>query len=132
MPHSLRLAAAASLMCCMLVPAGFAADAPAAGSMAMAAPHAKSEADHAMMAGMTRMRHEMSSAPMTGDADHDFVAMMTPHHAGAIDMAKVELRYGKDPELLRLAHDVVRAQEREIAQMNAWAAAHPSPVQATE
>ncbi|MGI4745946.1 MAG: CopM family metallochaperone [Janthinobacterium lividum] len=132
MPHPLRLAAAASLMCGMLLPAAFAADTPMAGSMTMAAPHPKSDADRAMTAGMSRMRHAMSSAPTTGDADHDFVAMMTPHHAGAIDMAKVELRYGKDPELLRLAHEVVRAQEREIVQMNAWAAAHPSPVQATK
>ena len=81
---------------------------------------------------MSRMQHAMSSAPTTGDADHDFVAMMTPHHAGAIDMAKVELRYGKDPELRRLAQEIIGAQEHEIAQMNAWAAAHPSPVQATK
>lgn len=132
MPHPLRLAAATSLLGCLLVPAGFAADAPAPASMAMVAPHAKSKADRAMTAGMTRMQHEMKSAPMTGDADHDFVAMMTPHHAGAIDMAKVELRYGKDPELRRLAHEIVGAQQREIAQMDAWAAAHPGPVGATE
>lgn len=129
MPHPLRFAVA-SLMCGMLASAAFAADAPVASDMTMAAPHAKSSADRAMMAGMTRMRDAMSSAPTTGDADHDFVAMMTPHHAGAIDMAEVELRYGKDPELRRLAHDIIGAQQREIAQMNAWAAAHPSPVRA--
>lgn len=132
MPHPLRLAAAASLMCGMLVSAAFAADAPATEGMAMTAPHPKSEADHAMTAGMTRMQHDMKSAPTTGDADHDFVAMMKPHHAGAIDMAKVELRYGKDPQLRRLAHDIIGAQEREIAQMNAWEAAHPNRVQAPE
>lgn len=101
--------------------------ASAPGGMAMppapAEPH--SPADRAMMAGMGRMREQMQTAPMTGDADHDFVAMMTPHHAGAIDMAKVELRYGKDPELRRLAHAIIAAQEREIVQMKAWTAAHP-------
>lgn len=132
MPHPLRLAAAVSLMCGMMAPATFAADLPAPGGMAMTAPHPDSAADHAMEAGMARMQHDMKAAPTTGNADHDFVAMMTPHHAGAIDMAKAELRYGKDPELRRLAHDIIAAQEREIAQMNAWAAAHPGPVQATK
>ena len=103
-------------------------DAPTPGGPGMP----RSPADRAMMAGMGRMKQQMQAAPMSGDADHDFIAMMTPHHAGAIDMAKVELRYGKDPELLRLAHDIVHAQEREIVQMNAWAAAHPGPVQAAE
>lgn len=101
--------------------------ASAPGSMgvspAPAEPHGP--ADRAMMAGMDRMREQMQTAPMTGDPDHDFVAMMTPHHAGAIDMAKVELRYGKDPELRRLARAIVAAQEREIVQMKGWLAAHP-------
>ena len=83
-------------------------------------------ADQAMMSGMSRMQQQMEAAPMTGNADHDFVAMMTPHHAGAIDMAKVELRYGHDPELRRMARDIIAAQQREIGQMNAWMAAHPT------
>ena len=72
-------------------------------------------------AAMTRMMDDMSIKP-SGDIDRDFVAMMTPHHQGAIDMAKVELQYGKDPELLKLAGDIVAAQEQEIAQMKAWLA----------
>lgn len=93
-------------------------------SPAAAQPH--DGADQAMMSGMGRMKRQMADAPLTGDADRDFVSMMMPHHVGAIDMAKVELRYGKDPALRRLARNIVDAQEREIAQMRAWMALHPA------
>jgi len=52
---------------------------------------------HAMNDGMERMDNGMKSGPMNGDVDHDFATMMMPHHQGAIDMAKAELLYGKDP-----------------------------------
>jgi uncharacterized protein (DUF305 family) len=45
---------------------------------------------------------------------------MIPHHAGAIDMAKVEIAFGKDPELKKLAEAIIKAQETEIAQMQEW------------
>jgi uncharacterized protein (DUF305 family) len=78
----------------------------------------------ALMAADHKMMDAMHAAPMTGDADKDFVAMMIPHHQGAIDMAKVELQYGKDPELRAMAETIVKAQEAEIAEMKAWQAAH--------
>ena len=78
-----------------------------------------------MMSGMSAMQHNMSGAPMTGDPDRDSVAMMEPQHQGAIDMARVELRYGKDPQLRRRASNIVAAQEREITEMRDWQARHP-------
>ena len=63
--------------------------------------------------------------PMTGNADQDFVAGMLPHHAGAVAMAKVELQYGKDPQMLSLARNIIAAQEKEIAQMQGWQTRHP-------
>jgi uncharacterized protein (DUF305 family) len=66
---------------------------------------------------MTVMDRGMKNAPMTGDPDHDFAAMMIPHHQGAVDMAKVELLYGKDPVLRRLAQEIIVTQEQEIEVM---------------
>jgi uncharacterized protein (DUF305 family) len=50
---------------------------------------------------------------------------MIPHHEGAVEMAKVELKYGKDAKLRKLAKDIIAAQEKEIAFMKQWLAAHP-------
>ncbi|HTX53223.1 MAG TPA: DUF305 domain-containing protein [Candidatus Baltobacteraceae bacterium] len=67
-----------------------------------------------MESAMTVMDREMRRAPMTGDPDHDFAVMMIPHHQGAIDMAKAELLYGKDPVLRRLAQEILVTQASEI------------------
>jgi uncharacterized protein (DUF305 family) len=80
---------------------------------------AATPADKAFAASMKTMMTSMNVKP-TGQPDKDFALMMIPHHQGAIDMAKVELQYGTDPELRQLATDIVAAQEKEIAQMKTW------------
>jgi Domain of unknown function (DUF305) len=67
-------------------------------------------------AAMNKMMSDMAAKP-TGDIDRDFVAMMTPHHQGAIDMAVIELRYGKNETLRRLAQEIIVDQMQEIAAM---------------
>ena len=69
-----------------------------------------------MIRAMERMHKDMNIAP-TGDPDRDFAAVMIPHHQGAIDMAKLELQFGKSPVLRRLAQGIVVEQLQEIEVM---------------
>ena len=65
---------------------------------------------------MDKMMTDMAVKP-TGDVDHDFVAMMVPHHQGAIDMAQAELQYGQNPQLKTIAQEIIVDQMQEIALM---------------
>jgi hypothetical protein len=67
-------------------------------------------------AAMTKMMNDMAAKP-SGDIDRDFVAMMAPHHQGAIDMAVIELRYGKNEQLRRIAQEIIVDQLQEINAM---------------
>ncbi len=73
---------------------------------------------------MQTMHGEMASARSSGDDDIDFVRLMVPHHQAALGMAKTELLYGKDPEMRRLAQEIVADQQSEIELMNLWLKQH--------
>ncbi len=79
----------------------------------------RSPFDTEMAEAMSRMHTAMTIAP-TGDPDRDFAAMMIPHHQGAVDMARIELAYGKDEPMRRLAQGIIVEQTQEIALMQAF------------
>ena len=89
---------------------------------AAAADSAALPAVQGFKAAMDKMHADMAAQQYTGNADVDFVRGMIPHHQGAIDMAKVVLEHGKDPDIRKLAEGVISAQEAEITQMNEWLA----------
>ncbi len=85
--------------------------------------------DHSKMDGMhdmAGMKH-MDGMSMTGDTDYDFAANMRTHHQMAVDMSEAELKNGKNPEMLQMAKDIIAAQQKEIAELDQWLAAHKKP-----
>lgn len=93
-------------------------------SMDMSKPQGDQGPSSKAFAAANARMHKDMGITYSGNADADFVRGMIPHHQGAIDMAKVELTYGKDPELKKMAQAIIKAQEAEIAEMNAWLKAH--------
>jgi uncharacterized protein (DUF305 family) len=69
---------------------------------------------------MEKMHAAMRSITPTGNDDADFVKLMLPHHQAAIDMAKTELLYGKDPQMRRLAQEIIADQQSETELMQLW------------
>jgi uncharacterized protein (DUF305 family) len=79
-----------------------------------------------LTASMEKMHVDMRSIEPSGDSDIDFVRLMLPHHQAAIDMAKIQLVYGKDPEMRRLAQEIITDQQSEIELMQLWLKRHES------
>ena len=71
-------------------------------------------------ASMDKMHMAMQAVARSGNSDIDFVRLMLPHHQAAIDMAKTELLYGKDPQMRRLAQEIITDQQSEIELMQRW------------
>ena len=81
----------------------------------------QSPASLALAAANTKMHADMN-VPLTGNADVDFAQGMIAHHQGAVDMARIVLEYGTDPEIRAFAKGVIDAQEPEITWMTEWLA----------
>jgi uncharacterized protein (DUF305 family) len=98
---------------------------PHAGHDMSAMASGDNEVEQAYMVGMTKMHDDMMAGMQANDADVAFAKGMLPHHEGAVDMAKVQLKYGKDDAMRQLATEIIAAQEAEIAQMQQWLTEHP-------
>ena len=73
-----------------------------------------------LIASMNKMHMTMGEVKRSGNSDVDFVRLMLPHHQAAIDMAKTQLLYGKDPQMRRLAQEIITDQQLEIELMQRW------------
>ncbi len=100
---------AALLLACLSAPA-FAAE--------------MSPMQHEYMTSMDTMQKSMHDGQMEKDPDVAFAKGMLAHHRAALDMAKIELKYGKDAEMRKLAEDIIKAQQAEIDQMETWVRNH--------
>jgi len=93
------------------------------GQQVMHKPAIKSESDLAwaeLQSSTEKMHLAIHSIAASGNSDADFVRLMIPHHQAAIDMAKTQLLYGKDPQMRRLAQEIIADQQSEIELMNLW------------
>ncbi len=77
-----------------------------------------------LQSSMAKMHATMASVDASGNSDADFVRLMIPHHQAAIDMAKTQLLYGRDPQMRRLAQEIITDQQSEIELMNLWLQQH--------
>ena len=81
---------------------------------------------------LEQMHAAMNSIKSSGDSDVDFVKLMLPHHQAAINMAKTQLVYGSDPQMRRLAQEIITDQQSEIEVMQLWLKQHLPSAQKTD
>jgi len=96
------------------------------GTSRATGPAAAAPSTKAFEAINDRMHQDMA-IQFSGNADVDFLRGMIPHHQGAVEMAEVVLKHGKDPEVRKLAQEIIAAQRREIAWMKEWLAKNAKP-----
>ena len=89
-----------------------------------AAAWAEDQSTQEFKALMQKSETEMAAVPFTGDADVDFMRHMRQHHKGGVEMADVQLKYGKDPKARSMAEKIKQAQQREIAEIDKWLQEH--------
>ena len=94
-----------------------------AGGVAQAA-ETQHPAHQDMQKSMETMHQGMEEGLKAQDPDLAFAKGMLAHHEGAVDMARYQLQHGKDPEMRKLAEDIIQAQQKEIDQLNRWIKAH--------
>lgn len=106
----------------------FSAPVPAQDHIGHSAMTSEAGAENPAVAGykqaMDKMHAAMSSMNYSGDPDTDFARGMIPHHQAAIDMARTVLEHGKDPEIRKLAEEIIAAQQSEIKQLEDWLKVH--------
>jgi hypothetical protein len=90
------------------------------GAHGAAQPKGDNGPSSAAFRAINQKMHDGMDIAFTGNTDVDFVRGMIPHHQGAVDMARTLIAFGKDPQLRKLAEDIVKAQESEIALMQEW------------
>src|SRR5450631_52926 len=84
-------------------------------------------------ASMNKMHRAMASVEFSSNSDVDFLRLMLPHHQAAIDMARTQLMYGTDPQMRRLAQEIITDQQSEIELMQLWLKQHgPSSPKANQ
>lgn len=125
-PRRIATLAAAALL--LAAPAALAQTTQPAQPTMPGAPGGAAMAQHRpeMRQAMEKMNRDMVGVPMTGNPDRDFAAMMIPHHQGALDMSRVYLQEGKDPEMRRMAEKTIQDQEKDIRELREWMAKHPA------
>ena len=79
-----------------------------------------------LSASIQKMHQAMETLQSSDNSDMDFVKLMLPHHLAAIEMAKTQLLFGKDPEMRRLAQEIISDQQSEIELMQLWLKQHTS------